>query len=536
MAWVAFAQGDLESASQYIDEFKKLTADKPSPSRTSIDQIEGELALARNQYDLATTRFEVLIKRLENNPRAGSADALWRAFEGRGRAALGKGDTQAALADFRRALQEVERLGRRTVVKTDRGQFFADRRPLVESTMKLLLQEGRAAEAFEVADGDRARVLRAMQARLRVDRLTSAQRAEWSDRLGRFYTASNALAEAAELEGLAVGKAAEAQAAKLANLKREHEAAFDQAFHLLDEAAPMTVPEGASGDAASKQLKADEALLAMTPLGDQWLVFWMHGGQIEHQQIPKDADPVGPWRQRLAQDDIAHLYIIPGGHPKAFALPVKPVGSAPPLLQHVSVSFMPYAGLLQNTPTASDGSPLVLADTRSDLPYAAQSGVAVAQRLKGKLLKGPEAHREAVLPALGTASLIHFEGHGVLNPEDPWAAHLALAEGQQLAMPDLLTTRLEAQLVVLSGCETGTDAVLLRDDVVGLPEAFLAAGAQTVLATDRKVPDEATGRFMARFYDAGGSTRPAEALRQAFLASGSEAESVRAAWRVVGRR
>ena len=88
-----------------------------------------------------------------------------------------------------------------------------------------------------------------------------------------------------------------------------------------------------------------------------------------------------------------------------------------------------------------------------------------------------------------------------------------------LRLHDIYGLRLDAELVVLSGCRTALGTQMRGEGIWGLTRGFLSAGAERVLASLWQVEDRATAELMRLFYSAmwsDGAT-PAAALRKAKL-------------------
>jgi CHAT domain-containing protein len=136
------------------------------------------------------------------------------------------------------------------------------------------------------------------------------------------------------------------------------------------------------------------------------------------------------------------------------------------------------------------------------------------------------ASREtAVSPELGRYRIVHFATHGVLNAQHPELSGVVLSlvdeQGRTkdgfLRLHDVYGLSLNADLVVLSGCETALGKEIRGEGLVGLTRGFMYAGAPRVIASLWNVNDRATAKLMGRFYEgllAGGMT-PAAALRRA---------------------
>jgi CHAT domain-containing protein len=101
---------------------------------------------------------------------------------------------------------------------------------------------------------------------------------------------------------------------------------------------------------------------------------------------------------------------------------------------------------------------------------------------------------------------------GANNPKTPGRG---IVTGE--ALVDLDLSGLE--LAVLSACETGLGDVAGGEGSFGLQRAFHLAGTQIVVASQWKVPDQATATLMESFYRNmwEKNLSPMESLRQAQL-------------------
>ncbi len=128
--------------------------------------------------------------------------------------------------------------------------------------------------------------------------------------------------------------------------------------------------------------------------------------------------------------------------------------------------------------------------------------------------------------------IIHFAAHGLINNTHPELSGVVLSlvdqQGQLqngfLRLYDIYNLKLEADLVVLSACQTALGKEVRGEGMVGLTRGFMYAGARRVVASIWQVDDRATAELMRRFYQAmlGEGLPAAAALRAAQTSMGRE--------------
>jgi CHAT domain-containing protein/Tfp pilus assembly protein PilF len=236
----------------------------------------------------------------------------------------------------------------------------------------------------------------------------------------------------------------------------------------------------------------------------------------------------------------------------------------PFLIRHYPISYIPSAGVLRalrqmrsSVPTAWNQDLLAIADpllpgankttaasgqipestlldARYSLPGTRREVQAIAglfEESRCRLLMGAQATKSAILPEVAGSRYIHFATHAFISDDKPELSGLLLSPGMDgdcfLTPFDIMDLNLNADMVVLSACNTGRGKIVSGEGLLGLSRAFLAAGARTVIVSLWRVNDESTARLMQFFYEAlkkahGSQNDKANALQQAQIKLMSE--------------
>jgi len=146
----------------------------------------------------------------------------------------------------------------------------------------------------------------------------------------------------------------------------------------------------------------------------------------------------------------------------------------------------------------------------SSLPHSVEEGLAIASLVgEGRCVihQGSDASEERVKSGeMESYERIHIAAHAYLNEESPLLSALVLAQDADqredgfLTMREIYDLRLDAELVVLSSCETAAGRQYEGDGVVALARPFLAVGARSTIVSLWPVDDRSTVSWMDGFY------------------------------------
>jgi CHAT domain-containing protein/Tfp pilus assembly protein PilF len=145
------------------------------------------------------------------------------------------------------------------------------------------------------------------------------------------------------------------------------------------------------------------------------------------------------------------------------------------------------------------------------LPYSRREVERIGEVYPGaRLYLGEEATEKRAKTVGRDIRVLHFSTHGYLDDRTPLDSALVLTipadlrPGQDNGLLQVWeifeSMRLDADLVVLSGCETALGRELSGEGLIGLTRAFQYAGARSVVASLWSVTDQVTAELMARFH------------------------------------
>jgi CHAT domain-containing protein len=465
-----------------------------------------------------------------------------------GALAEAQGDLQKAMAEYDRAIRELEWLRGRLMVEF-RADFLEDKQIVYEDVVGLCLDLDQPLQGLEYAERAKSRALLdllayrldlSIQARdekddhlvdelthLRADRDRLYRRWETSEGLGvRGWTSSNGRQEQVQQGVLALEKRIEELWYKL--LIRNADYARDAALWQV-----RTEP-------IQPYLTSDTLLLEYFVARGELVAFLVTAETVRALRLHVDLARV----QRLLQLLWLNLRAVPRStsgrvsnlatnargllhrlhkllvaplngalapYPQLIIVPHGPLHYLPFhalydgqafLLERHEISYLPGASLLrycEGAPTAATGCYAVGHSYGGALPHAVQEAQAIAALLGGQLVLEDEATPARVRKAASECNILHLAAHGDFRPDNPLFCGVALANGW-LTTLDIFNLRLKASLVTLSACQTGRSVVGGGDELLGLMRAFLYAGAASLVMSLWAVEDRSTAQFMGTFY------------------------------------
>ncbi|MEZ4774373.1 MAG: CHAT domain-containing tetratricopeptide repeat protein [Bacteroidia bacterium] len=150
------------------------------------------------------------------------------------------------------------------------------------------------------------------------------------------------------------------------------------------------------------------------------------------------------------------------------------------------------------------------------LIYSEEEAQKITRLTGGDIFLKRAASKSAFFEQAGKYQIIHISSHARVNDRDPMFSTIDFAEGETVNVLDLFGMEIQADLVTLSACETGSGELFSGEGIMSLARGFIYAGAKSIVNTLWEVNDAATAEIMTSFYESlsAGNSKD-EALRNA---------------------
>lgn len=518
-------------------------------------------------YEAAYTRYQ---KAFQLSDEMIIRETKWRAIYGLARLKLAENTTKSR-DDAEKLLYDAMKIieNMRSEIKIDqlKDSFIVNKLSVYEDLAALLADRNKIVESFEVAERSRARNFIDLLGNQRLSLASIADQ--------KLYDRQRTVrARIEEYETLYAQSTDAPQQKKyravLDNLNNEfHTIMLDIQAQNPQLGSLVSVDPIRMGEIAS-QLEPDVALLSYYLLKNElfcWVIrrpdetnpemaqlIRMPVGReslgrmiLDFRRMIQNLDPLEDLSQELYRmllppavqahlTGIKTLGIIPHGplHYLSFATLSDQDNY---LIDMFSLFYLPSTSIInytwnkrkdvKNVKVLAIGNP-DLGDPTLDLPFAEQEVDAIQWNFPDiDVLTKSRATEAWVTSHIEQYGIIHLASHGEFNPVNPLFSAIKLAgstgtkESTQmdgnLEVSEVFGLKINADLVVLSACQTGLGKVTGGDDVIGLNRAFFYAGTHAIVSSLWRVSDISTAILTKQFYRFYALNNKSDSLRRAML-------------------
>ncbi len=173
-----------------------------------------------------------------------------------------------------------------------------------------------------------------------------------------------------------------------------------------------------------------------------------------------------------------------------------------------NVTCLAFAPSYDNLPIADGGDLAQLRAAGGNLEGTAKELQQIAHFMKGQFDLGATATERRFKQLADQFGILHLAMHGTVDFENANFNHLKFSniasdtlEDNLLHHYEIANMDLQAQLVVLSACETGVGKYEEGEGVFSLARSFMYAGVPSIVMSLWKVSDASTSKLMPYFYE-----------------------------------
>lgn len=545
-------KGEPQQAMPLLEQALSLTIDIGNTiNQAKVLVAMGNCHLQLGQTEPAKERFE---QALRLSRKMALRETVWRSLYGLGLIYKQQGILEKARKQLTDALDVIEQMRADIQITQLRDSFVADKMEVYEALVSVLLNMGQEAEAFYTAERSRARNLIDLLGNRKL-RLGKGQDQELFDRINSLKAS---ILEQEKLVAQAEDKEARTIYQKtLDNLEDRYKDLLLRIQAEKPELASLVTVDPLSAKEVANLLDSEVTLLSYYLLPEEIVCWILSSTKIELVRVPVKRshinDLILEFRRTLQNlepyeakaKELSSLLVEPVAEHFSQA---NQIGIVPHRMLHYlsfapldfkssflvethPLFYLPSASVLRytlkrrmdkkNPKVLAIGNP-ALDNPQLELPFAEHEVQSIGWNFSQltKLMR-EEATEGWLVDNVHRYQVVHIASHGKYEPLNPLFSSLKLAndprEDGDLKAAEVFGLKIQADMVVLSACQSGLGDIQAGDEVVGLNRAFMFAGTHTMVSSLWRVSDISTAILMKQFYREYLRTDKASSLRRAML-------------------
>lgn len=546
---LAWHQGEPQRAQHLLQQSLQTFQQIGVPSRAVRCAVAlGELALDVGDLRQATAQFQTALNTLGDTPLP---TITYACHFGLGRIYAQQGESAAAIAQYQLAVDHIERAQATIGAEDYKMAFRRDKLPVYEALILLYLEQNTTEAidaAFALVERAKSRSLLDTMARIDEENTLGIPEEFWAHyaslkrELNWYYHRLH--------EPPQTTRQHEEQQRSWRGLLRQYEAKLEKLWGQWQNpdliGAPRNPVWTVSSATIKQALPADTLLLEFYATERYLLVFGLSRQQLWSRTLPVTptmlSQMLDQLRFQMNKFSYGHAYrsrhvavLLQSVNAVLHTLythllaPLPEIHNAEHLIvvPHGLLHYVPFHALWQNgryliethalsyAPSATvlhrvlmnesltpTDPPLFLGLSDSTIPHVEAELTGLHQLFPAAQVHwGQEATMSKLQAQQGRPAFLHLSTHAMFRQDNPAFSALQLADGW-LTVNEIYNLATAAPLVTLSACETGRNAIVPGDELMGLCRGFFGLGTQSLVVSLWRVEDRSTADLMVHFYRA----------------------------------